>query len=57
MEITKSGKDTTKSSHKDKEYNNLKETLEKNKDIIKVLRDKEKMLEEILEESHRCEEK
>lgn len=31
--------------------------MEKQKDVIKMLRDKEKMLEEILEESHKCEEK
>lgn len=31
--------------------------MEKQKDVIRVLREKEKMLEEILEESHRAEEK
>ena len=35
----------------------MKDNLEKQKDVIRVLREKEKMLEEILEESHRAEEK
>jgi len=35
----------------------LKENFDRQKEIVKVLRDKEKMLEEILEESHRSEEK
>lgn len=33
----------------------MKESMEKQKDVIRVLREKEKMLEEVLEESHRAE--
>jgi hypothetical protein len=35
----------------------MKDNLEKQKDVIRVLREKEKMLEEIMEETHRAEEK
>jgi len=33
----------------------MKDNLEKQKDVIRVLREKEKMLEEIMEETHRAE--
>lgn len=57
MEMTKTTKETFKNYTKEKEYNQLKESLDKQKDVIKQLRDKEKILEELLEESHRGEEK
>lgn len=55
--MTKTTKETFKNYTKEKEYNQLKESMEKQKDVIKQLRDKQKILEELLEESHRGEEK
>lgn len=40
MEMTKTTKETFKNYTKEKEYNQLKESMEKQKDVIKQLRDK-----------------
>jgi hypothetical protein len=49
MEFTRSGKEPKQTKEKEREYHNMKDNLEKQKDVIRVLREKEKMLEEILE--------
>ena len=45
MEMTKTTKETMKGYHKEKEVKNLKESVDKQKEIIKQLRDKEKMMD------------
>lgn len=42
--MTKSTKESIKSVNREREYNNLKENFERQKEIVKTLRDKEKML-------------
>lgn len=57
LEMTRSGKEASKQRSRDQEHSQLKDSLDRQREVIKVLREKEKMLEEILEESHRTEEK
>ena len=53
MTKTSSSKDHGKHGHKEREYRDMRENLDKQREVIKTLREKERMLEEILEESHR----
>ena len=55
--MTKTTKETFKHFNKEKEYTQIKDSYDRQKDVIKQLRDKEKLLEQLLEETHRSEEK
>ena len=55
--MAKTSKETNKHSRKEKEYHQIKESCDRQKQVIRQLKDKEKLLEEILEETHSSEEK